>query len=75
MAPTKELLAARLRGLRAERRLSQAQVAEAVGVDENTISAYENERAWPSYETAWKLADLFCVTMEGLCPVEKRGVA
>ena len=66
MAPTKEKLSARLRGLRAERRLTQAQVAEAVGVDTNTISAYENGVAWPNYETSWALADLYGVTLDEL---------
>ena len=59
MTCTKDDLAAKLRGLRAERRLTQEEVASAVGVDQNTISAYENAKAWPNFETAWALCDLY----------------
>lgn len=61
-----ERLAAKLRGLRAEARLTQQQVADAVGVDQLTISNYENGKNGPSYETAWKLAVLFGVSLDAL---------
>ena len=59
MACTKDDLAAKLRGLRAERRMTQQEVADAVGVDQNTISAYENGKAWPNFEVSWQLCDLY----------------
>lgn len=59
-------LAAKLRGLRAEARLTQQQVADAVGVDQLTISNYENGKSAPSYETAWNLAMLYGVSLDAL---------
>ena len=68
MTCTKDALAANLRGLRAKRRLTQQEVADAIGVDQNTISAYENAKAWPNYETAWAICDLF-----GLSTIDQLG--
>ena len=62
----KQELAANLRGLRARLRLSQEQVAEAVGVTPQTIVNYENGKGGMGYETAWALADLYGVTLDEL---------
>lgn len=62
----KQELAANLRGLRARLRLSQEQVAEAVGVSPQTIVNYENGKGGMSYETAWALADLYGVPLDAL---------
>lgn len=66
MECTKDRLSRRLRGLRAERGLTQTEVGAAVGVDQNTISAYETGKAWPNYEVAWKLCDLYGLTLDEL---------
>ena len=46
----------RLRVLRAEKKWSQAQLAEAVGVSRQAINTIENGRHDPSITLAWKIA-------------------
>ncbi len=66
MTFNKEMLAANLRGYRARTRMTQEEVAKKIGVNTNTIVNYENGINPPSYETAWKLADLYGVTLDQL---------
>lgn len=61
MAFDKNVMADNLRGLRARKRMTQAEVAEAVGVSTSTIINYENGEGGMSYEVAWRLADLYGV--------------
>lgn len=61
-----EVIAGNLRGLRAKARMSQQEVAEAIGVDGGTITNYENGRSVPSFEKAWMLASLFGVSLDAL---------
>lgn len=61
-----ETLAGNLRGLRAKSRMSQQDVADALGVDANTITNYEAGRTVPSFEKAWMLASLFGVSLDAL---------
>lgn len=56
-------LADNLRGFRAKKRMSQSEVASAVGVSETTIANYENGKGGLGFETAWALADLFGVPL------------
>lgn len=49
----------RLRVLRAERRWSQADLAEQLGVSRQTVNAVETERYEPSLSLAFKIARLF----------------
>jgi len=49
----------RLRMLRAELDLSQAELADRVGVTRQTIIALEAEKYAPSLPLAYKLADVF----------------
>ena len=56
----------RLRVLRAERRWSQAEVADRLGVSRQTINAVELEKCSPSLPLAFKLARLFDTTVEGV---------
>ena len=53
-----------IRTLRAERELSQAQLAEATGVSRQTINAIETERYTPSLPLAMALARFFDQTVE-----------
>ena len=53
-----------LRARRAQRDLSQAQLAEAVGVSRQTINAIERERYDPSLELAFELAAYFGCRIE-----------
>ena len=55
-------------GLRAERNranLSQKDVADAIGANASTVSAWEN-RAGVSLEDAWKLANLYGISLDRL---------
>jgi len=49
----------RLRVLRAERRWSQADLAERLGVSRQTVNAVETERYEPSLSLAFKISRLF----------------
>jgi putative transcriptional regulator len=49
----------RLRVLRAEKRWSQADLAERLGVSRQTINAIEREKYDPSLPLAFKIARLF----------------
>ncbi len=54
----------RLRVLRAERRWSQADVAEKLGVSRQTINAIETEKYDPSLPLAFAIAHLFESSIE-----------
>lgn len=59
-------LGLRLKELRQERRLTQGQVAERIGVTASIISAYENAIRMPSYEALLKLVRLYGVSSDYL---------
>jgi len=54
----------RIRVLRAERRWSQAELAERVGVSRNSINSVENGKFDPSLPLAFRIADVFGLTIE-----------
>jgi putative transcriptional regulator len=54
----------RIRVLRAERRWSQASLAERVGVSRNSINSIENGKFDPSLPLAFRIADAFGLTVE-----------
>ncbi len=56
----------RLRLLRAERRWSQADVAERLGVSRQTINTIETGKYDPSLPLAFKLATLFAQPIEAI---------
>ena len=56
----------RLRVLRAERKWSQAELAERLGVSRQTINAVETEKYEPSITLAFKLAHLFEARIEDI---------
>jgi putative transcriptional regulator len=62
----------RVRDLRADRGLSQAQLAEAMGVSRQTINSIETCRYLPSLPLALALAGYFQSTVEEVFHVEKR---
>jgi putative transcriptional regulator len=61
-----EPLSNRLRELRAERELTQAQLAELVGVSRKTVNTVENGVFVPSTTLALKLARALAVPVEKL---------
>lgn len=58
-----DIMAANLRSLRARYDLTQEEVASRIGVSTGTIINYESGDSKPSYEVAWRLADLYGVTL------------
>lgn len=65
-------LAARLRQLRLEKKLTQQQAANAVGVTRSVISGYETELRLPSLDILVSLARLYGVTTDYLLCVDNR---
>jgi putative transcriptional regulator len=56
----------RLRELRAERRWSQAELADRLDVSRQTVNAIETGRYDPSLPLAFRLATVFDTTIESL---------
>lgn len=56
----------RLRVLRAERRWSQAELADRLGVSRQTVNAVETERYEPSLGLAFRIARLFGEPIEAI---------
>ena len=55
-----------LRVLRAERRWSQADLAELVGVSRQTVNAIETGKYDPSLPLAFRIAELFELPIEAI---------
>ena len=65
--------ALRVRQLRKVKHLTQAQVANRIGVTPSMVSSYETDIRLPSYDVMMCLADVFGVTVDYLlCRQEKR---
>ena len=63
----------RLKQLRKDKHLTQAQVAQRIGVTSSMVSSYETDIRLPSYEVMVRIADLFGVTVDYLlCRQDKR---
>ena len=62
----------RLKQLRQDKHLTQAQVAARVGVTASMVSSYETDIRLPSFEVMVRLADLFGVTVDYLLCREDR---
>lgn len=56
----------RLRVLRAERKWSQADLAERLHVSRQTVNAIENEKYDPSLSLAFKMADVLALSIEDI---------
>lgn len=63
----------RLRVHRAERRWSQANLAERLGVSRQTVNAIENDRYDPSLMLALRISDLFGVPIRELFLYDEEG--
>ena len=62
----------RLKALRTEKRLTQKQLADQVGVAVSAISSYESGNRYPSYEVLITLARIFHVSTDYLLGLDKR---
>ena len=56
----------RLRVLRAERQWSQQDLAEALGVSRQSVNAIETGKYDPSLPLAFRIADVFALTIEDI---------
>ncbi len=56
----------RIRVLRAEEKMTQGDLADAVGVSRQTINAIEKEKFDPSLPTAFRIASIFGLPIEGV---------
>lgn len=63
----------RLYLLRAERRWTQADLADRLGVSRQTINAIETEKYDPSLELAFRIAQLFAQQIETIFEPEGKG--
>lgn len=63
----------RLKQLRKDKHLTQAQVAKRIGVTASMVSSYETDIRLPSYDVLVRIADVFGVTVDYLlCRQDKR---
>ena len=62
----------RLKKLRTDKHLTQAQVAKRVGVTASMVSSYETDIRLPSYDVMMRLADLFGVSVDYLLGREEK---
>lgn len=62
----KIIVAERIRELMKERSLNQVKLAQAIGVKQNTISAWLLEKKEPCITSLWLLADYFDVDIDFL---------
>jgi putative transcriptional regulator len=65
----------RIRVLRAERRWSQQDLAERLGVSRQTVNAIENGKYDPSLPLAFKIGKVFGLTIEEIFIYEDDGTA
>jgi transcriptional regulator with XRE-family HTH domain len=63
----KKTIAQRLKAVRAERGVTQATVAIAIGIDRSGYSYIERGDTFPSIPTLGHLADYFEVSLDYLC--------
>jgi len=61
----------KLKVLRAEKNLTQGELAEIIGVSRQTINAIEKEKFDPSLTTAFRMAKLFGIAIEDLFKYEE----
>ena len=62
-----------IRVLRAEKRLTQGELADAIGVSRQTINAIEKGKFDPSLPTAFRLAQVFQKTIEEIFEYQGEG--
>lgn len=58
--------AANLRALRENANITQQELADKLQTTQRKVSYWENGKVEPDLENLWKIADLFCVTIDEL---------
>ena len=66
----KEVMAGRLRTLRAKARMTQKQVAQILNLDRSAYAYYETATTFPDYQTLVRLAKMYRVTADYLLGLE-----
>ena len=64
----------RVKNLRTRNNLTQAQLAERLGVSKSMVSSYETSIRLPSFDVLIKIAYVFKVTTDYLLGIDKRSV-
>ena len=62
----KNLFSVRLKELRLQHGFSQEELAELIGIKQNSYSDWENGKSKPNYEKLEKIADFFSVSLDWL---------
>lgn len=62
----------RLKQIRRDKHLTQAQVAARIGVTPSMVSSYETDIRLPSYEVLLRIADMFGVSVDFLLGRQER---
>lgn len=70
----KESLANRLKSYRKMFKLSQAELAQKVGCDQTSISAWERGRSVPNADVLIEISDKLGLSMSELCGFDDRGL-
>jgi transcriptional regulator with XRE-family HTH domain len=60
----------RLKGLRNEKKLSQLQLSERLGITKSMVSAYETSMRYPSFDVLIKISKIFRVSTDFLLGIE-----
>lgn len=69
-----EILSSNIRMLRAEKNITQEELANAVGVVRQTIAYLERGEFMPSLALAWRIADYFNKSIEEVFNIKKEGL-
>lgn len=56
----------KIRSFRLKKKMTQRQLAEEIGVDRTSLSAYENSKRTPDIFILWHMADIFGVSLDDL---------
>lgn len=67
-------MGARIRQLRSGRNMTQAMLAQRLGVTKSVVSAYENGMRYPSYDVLLNLADIYGVSTDYLLGHSRQNV-
>ena len=62
-----------IKTLRTERKITQKQLAELLGVSEATVCKYEANTSTPPFETMRSIAAIFNISMDTLCGMKHQG--
>ena len=70
--PVSEIISPRLKPLRKERKFTQEDLGDLVGVSKMRVSDYESGKTEPPLKTLIKIADVFNVSLDWLCGRDKK---